>query len=271
MRIFARRNWRRQTPLVKHQEVKIKKRLNRVLKRYKIQYHVEKITTSLNGAIIILLSYGHIRKEVLDKVRYTWKQEINEVLRGSVSRIDIDEKWELMRIVMPGKVMAVEVHEEQEKIMGTGMVRYCRHQGKEITFAVGDSNMADTLRRAKITIGGQIMKVEFNPTAGMDIQCLKYAQWGHIKGRCVTEGARCFIYTGKHETSDHLCLRYGTDQKCGHIGYSCSNCEGKPRADDSMCKVGRMVRQQAHIHGTDTRSNEQINRLKTRVAPRPWF
>lgn len=131
--------------------------------------------------------------------------------------------------------------------------------------------MADNLCRAQVVIGGQLVKVEFKPTAGIDIQYLKGAQWGHIRSRCVMEGARCFICAGKHEMSDYFCIRCRINQKCGHVAFLCSNCKGKHRADNSMYKMGRMARQQVHIQETDTRWNEQINRLKTRITPRPWF
>lgn len=53
---------------------------------------MEHITTSLKGVIVVLLGNKHMRKEVLDKIWYTWKQEVNEVFRESVSTINIDEK-----------------------------------------------------------------------------------------------------------------------------------------------------------------------------------
>lgn len=70
----------------------IEAELNTVLRKYKIEYYVIRVLTSARGAVIIILSIANMRQEVLNKMGYSWKMQINIVLQGQVFHIDIKEK-----------------------------------------------------------------------------------------------------------------------------------------------------------------------------------
>lgn len=78
-----------------------------------------------------------------------------------------------MRIVIAEQVTVEEKYKKLKRIIGAGTIRYCRYQEKQIMFAITDSNMADRLRRSRVIVGGQMLKVEFRPVVDIDIQCFK--------------------------------------------------------------------------------------------------
>lgn len=65
--------------LARHQELAIEAKLNLVLRKYKIDSYIIRVQTLVRGAVVTILSNPNIRKQVLDKIGYSWKMEINIV------------------------------------------------------------------------------------------------------------------------------------------------------------------------------------------------